>query len=72
MNRDYLIDAMDAYKRQKGVTHPMANRALNLVWLKVPDTESFRQVGEQISSSSMFTAPAVKVETASSGVASFL
>src|SRR5262245_56951339 len=72
MNRDYLVDALDAFKRQKGVAHPMANRALNLVWLKVPDTEAFRRVGEQITSSSMFTSPAVKVETASSGLASFL
>jgi putative ABC transport system permease protein len=72
MNRDYFLDALDAYKRRTGNAHPMANKSLNLVWLKVPDTEAFRRVAEQISSSSLYTNPAVKVETASSGVASFL
>ena len=43
MNRDYLIDALDAFKRRTGTPHPMANRCLNLVWLKVPDTEAFRR-----------------------------
>jgi putative ABC transport system permease protein len=72
MNRDYLIDALDVYKRKKNVAHPMAEKALNLVWLKVPDMDAFRHVSEQISSSSLYTSPAVKVETASSGVSSFL
>src|SRR5262249_57110411 len=60
------------YKVKPGAAHAMANRSLNLVWLKVPDTEAFRRIGEQITSSSLFTNPAVKVETASSGIASFL
>lgn len=72
MNRDYLNDALDAYKIKNGQKHPLADRTLNLVWLRVPDSEAFRKVGQQIENSSSFTAPAVKVETASSGVASFL
>jgi putative ABC transport system permease protein len=72
MNREYLLDAMDAYKRKNGKTHPMADKCLNLVWLRVPDTDGFRQVAEQIMTSPQFTTPAVKCETASSGVASFL
>jgi putative ABC transport system permease protein len=73
MNRDYLNNALDAYKRDhKGTPHALADRSLNLVFLRVPDTQAFRRVAEQIESSSQFTTPAVKCETASSGVASFL
>ncbi len=73
MSREYLNDAMDAYKRDhKGTPHPMADKTLNLVWLRVPDSTAFRRVAEQIMSSSLYTSPAVKCETASSGVSSFL
>jgi putative ABC transport system permease protein len=73
MNITYLLDSMDVYKgAHQGTKHPMADKALNLVWLKVPDTEIFRQVAEQVETSSQFTNPAVKCETASSGIASFL
>jgi putative ABC transport system permease protein len=72
MNRDYLLDALDAYQKRTGTRHPLAEKTLNLVWLKVPDTDTFRQISEQIMSSAQYTAPAVKVETASSGIAAFL
>lgn len=72
MNREYILEAMDAWKRKNGRPHPMADKCLNLVWLRVPDTNSFRQVADQIMASPEFTTPAVKCETASSGVASFL
>ena len=72
MNITYLLDAMDGYQRShQGTKHAMADKALNLVWLKVPDTEIFRQVAEQVETSSQFTNPAVKCETASSGIALF-
>jgi putative ABC transport system permease protein len=72
MNRQYILDALDAWKQKNGKSHPMADKALNLVWLRVPTTDAFRQVAEQIMSSPEFTVPAVKAETASSGIASFL
>jgi putative ABC transport system permease protein len=73
MNRAYLLDSLDRYKaRNNGKPHPMADKSLNLVWLRVPDTESFRRMAEQIMSSPEFTVPAVKAETASSGIAAFL
>jgi putative ABC transport system permease protein len=73
MNRAYLNDALDAYQRDhKGTPHPLADKSLNLVFLRVPDTLAFRRVAEQIETSSLFTSPAVKCETASSGIASFL
>ena len=72
MNNDYLLDSMDAWKRKNNKAHPMADKTLNLVWLKVPDSEAFRQVADQIMDSSEFKSPALKAETGSSGVATFL
>jgi putative ABC transport system permease protein len=76
MSRDYLNDAMDDYNakqlRTGGPKHPLSEKSLNLVWLKVPSTDAFRRVADQIMASSLYSSPAVKAETASSGVASFL
>ncbi len=73
MSREYLLESLDAFKRKNnGTAHPMADKALNLVWLRVPDTDAFRRVAEQVMSSPLYTSPAVKAETASSGIASFL
>jgi putative ABC transport system permease protein len=72
VNRAYILDGMDAWKQKNGKPHPMADKCLNLVWLRVPDTEAFRQVADQVMDSPLFTTPAVKCETASSGVAAFL
>src|SRR5439155_24299811 len=75
MNRNYLNDAMDDYNRRleksKG-KHPLTEKSLNLVWLRVPDTDAFRRLADQIESSSLYKSPAVQFETASSGVASYL
>jgi len=74
MNIDYLISAMDAYPQNNaGKTHPMANKSLNLVWLRMPDQPTFQQVSEQIMTNPAFKSPAaVKIETASSGIGTFL
>ncbi len=72
MNREYLNAALDKYAREHGTRHPLADKTLALVWLRVPDSESFSKVSSQILNSGRFTAPAVKVETASSGISAFL
>jgi putative ABC transport system permease protein len=73
INRDYLLDALDAYPRtHNGTKHPLADKALNLFWVRVPDPDAYRRVADQIMSSSLYSAPAVKIETASSGIASFI
>jgi putative ABC transport system permease protein len=73
MNRDYLNDALDAYpSTHKGEKHPLADKSLNLVWLRVPDAEGFKQIANQITSSSTYTSPAVKCETAAAGIGSWL
>jgi putative ABC transport system permease protein len=73
MNRDYINDAMDAYKRDhNGTAHPMAEKTLGLVWVRIPDRDAFHKVADQIMNSSEYSNPAVKCETASSGISSFL
>lgn len=73
MNRDYLNNGMDQWSRTHGGRkHYMADKTLNLVWLRMTDMAMFSQVTEQIESSPVFTTPAVKFETAASGVATFL
>src|SRR5262249_759057 len=73
MNRQYLNDAIDAYPRSHGgAPHPLAGKSLNMVWLQVPDMNSYSRVTEQIDSSGKFVAPAVKTETLSSGISTWI
>ena len=55
-----------------GQKHPLADKRLNLVWLRVPDTAAYSQVADQIERRPSIPTPSVKCETASSGIASFL
>ncbi len=73
IHREYLNAAVDAYPiTHNGNPHPLAQKSLNLVWLRVPDKEAFNQVGQQILESPSFSAPSVKFETASAGVSTFI
>jgi putative ABC transport system permease protein len=73
INRDYLNAAIDNYPRtHAGKKHPMAAKSLNLVWVRVSDTDQYSRLADQIAKSPLFGDPAVKCETASSGIASFL
>jgi putative ABC transport system permease protein len=72
MNIDYLTAALDAYQRQNGQPHPLADKSLNLVWLRMQDTSEFDKIAQQILTAPYYSNPAVKIETASSGIATFL
>jgi putative ABC transport system permease protein len=73
MNIEYVQDALDQYARDHhGTKHAMADKLLMFEFLRTEDTASFQRMAEQITTSGLFTTPPVKVETASSGVASFL
>lgn len=74
MNYRYLDEALRTYNKgkTKDQQHPMTERTLALMWVRVPDTATFEKVAEQITTSPEFRSPAVKCETASSGIASFL
>jgi len=73
MNREYLNETMDAYPRtHNGRKHLLADRRINLVWLKLADTAAFTQVAKQIDSAPQLRTPTVKCETAASSFASWL
>ena len=72
IHRDYLLASLDAFERQTGKPHPLADKTLNLVWLRVPDSQTFGKVANQILTSPSYSSPAVKFETAASGIATFL
>jgi putative ABC transport system permease protein len=72
MHRDYLLGALDSYKQANGRPHPLEDKTLGLVWLRVEDAAAFSKIDEQIENSPYYTSPAVKCETAASGIASFL
>lgn len=72
INRDYLNASLEAYQTKMKKPHPLANKTMNLVWVKVPNKDTFAKVSTQIDKSPMFATPPVKIETASSGVSNFL
>jgi len=74
INRDYLLnEVLEKWPRTHGgKPHPLAEKCLNLVWLRVPNTAAFSTIAEQIETAPYYSNPAVKCETASSGIASFL
>lgn len=73
IRRDFVETELDTYKAAHNNTaHPMADKSLSLVWLRVPDRVSFDKMTEQILTSPFYSNPAVKCETSSTGIASFL
>ena len=74
MNYDYLDQALQHYNegKSKDQQHAMTNTSLALMFLRVPDKPTFARVAEQVNNSPEFRSPAVKCETLSSGVASFI
>jgi putative ABC transport system permease protein len=70
MRRDYLNDTLEAYPRtHSGQKHPMADKSLYVVWLKVPDQATCNKLTEQIDNSGLFQSPPVKCETLAAFVA---
>ncbi len=73
ISRDYFNRQLDAYQRShNNQPHPMAEKTLGLVWLRLSDRKAFNKVSEQILKSPSFTSPAVKIETSSTGIGAFL
>lgn len=73
IRRDFIEAELDTYKlAHNNKPHPLADKSLSLVWLRVPDRVSFNKLTEQILTAPSFSNPAVKCETSSTGIASFL
>jgi putative ABC transport system permease protein len=74
MNYNYLDQELKKYNqgKSKDQQHPMTEKTLALMWVRVPDMATFDRVAQQVTSSPDYKSPAVKCETASSGIATFL
>jgi len=72
ISREYFNRQLDAYQKANNKPHPMAEKTLGLVWLKLKDRKTFNAVSEQVLNSPSFTNPAVKIETSSTGIGAFL
>jgi putative ABC transport system permease protein len=72
MHREYLLQSLEKYKRDHNEEHPLAQKNLNLFWIRFPTRDGFQQAAPRIEGSARFSSPRVKMETASSGVGSFL
>jgi putative ABC transport system permease protein len=71
MNRRYLDQLIDDYAGRNGSAHPLAAKSMNLIWLRLPTKKAFETFAERVTGGGQF-APAVKVEMASSAIATFL
>ncbi len=70
---EYLNAALDVYpSTHNGQKHPLADKTLNLVWLKVDNPEAYAKMAEQIESSPDYRSPPVKCEVSSNAIAAFL
>lgn len=87
MNLAYFNEAMERYRQETGTAHPLDQKRLNLIWMRVPDKETFNKVSDYIENGvpidpagpddpsnrrQVFADRPVKCETQSSGIGSFL
>jgi putative ABC transport system permease protein len=72
MNREYLLKAMKKYEQDTRKPHPMSDKTLGIFWFQVKNVESIDKIAQHLEKSGRFTNPALKVETASSGIATFI
>lgn len=72
MRTDYLDSKLDEYRVKFGQPHPQADRCLNLIWVRLPTKAAYEELAEIVNSPATFSAPQVKMETASAGISSFL
>jgi len=72
MNVEYLRRTLDSYERAKGQRHPLADKSMNLFWVRFPSKDGFERYAEIVSAPGRFASPAVKVEVASSAISTFL
>lgn len=77
MNKEYLIKQIDAFERDraanpKGEKHPMAEKCINLIWVKLPSMEAFERLSAIVNDRAKFNKVPIKLETASSGIGSWL
>lgn len=72
-SRAYLDAMLKSWSTaHNGEPHPLANKCVNLIWVRVPTREAYERIAAEVSEAKNFSAPAVKVETASAGIGTFM
>ncbi|HEY1191541.1 MAG TPA: ABC transporter permease [Gemmata sp.] len=77
MNKEYLIQQIDTFPTnpnnpKKGELHPMADKCINLIWVRLPTKEAFEVLSQKVNDPAKFNKVPIKLETASSGIGSWL
>jgi len=72
MNYSYFNNALDQYYQANKRYHPMHDKRINLIWLRVRDKDTFAKVGQILENHPQVKTPTVKVESESSGIGAFL
>jgi putative ABC transport system permease protein len=72
MNRAYLDDELRTYPgRHNGKQHELADKCMNLIWVRLPNPQAFDNLSAKMSDPGKFS-PAIKLEIESSAYANFL
>jgi len=72
-NRAYLDAMLKSYANaHNGTNHPLADKCVNLIWIRVPTRQTYEQLAAAVGETKNFSAPAVKMETASAGIGTFM
>ncbi|HSQ54900.1 MAG TPA: FtsX-like permease family protein, partial [Gemmata sp.] len=88
MNSLYLFRALESYRddiryfdtsamewksKAAGVEHPLANKCVNLIWIRLPNKVGFQKLAGMVDDPKNFSNPvAAKMETESAGIGSFM
>ncbi len=72
MRFDYLESKMDEYTAKTGQSHPLADKCVNLIWVRMPSKAAYQQLAAVVNEPGTFSAPSVKMETFSAAIGSFL
>jgi putative ABC transport system permease protein len=83
MNIKYLLEGLNAYEREMRKPHPMADKCINLIWVRLPNKEAFQELSALVDPPPVrnpgqkeplrrFVNPPIKLETASSGIGTWM
>jgi putative ABC transport system permease protein len=72
MNIEYLLSALDEYKVKNKKPHAQGEAPIAFVVLRVGNRAEFERIAEQITTSPLYSSPAVRCESQASAIGSFL
>lgn len=72
MRLDYLQSKMDEYATKNSRPHPLADKCINLIWVRMPSKAAYQELAAIVGQPETFNNPAVKMETFSAAIGTFL